>query len=90
MAQTMLFMSGVTTRQVVNLKRDPLLQVQIEKLKPKPFSSLLFSPLPTKTSFSSKSLTTFAIFKSKAKSFIGKNWDAYNQNRFKISTTHTH
>ncbi|EEF48344.1 photosystem II 22 kDa protein, chloroplastic [Ricinus communis] len=69
MAQTMLFMSGVSTRHVVDLKRDPLLQFQVDRLRPKPFSSLLFSPLPTNSSSfaPSKTFTTFALFKSKAK-----------------------
>ncbi|WCJ44664.1 Photosystem II 22 kDa protein chloroplastic [Euphorbia peplus] len=68
MAQTMLFSSGVsTTRFAVELKREPLLQLQIQRLKPKPLSSLFFNPLPSSSSKSSYNFTTFALFKSKAK-----------------------
>ncbi|XP_050230310.1 photosystem II 22 kDa protein, chloroplastic [Mercurialis annua] len=67
MAQTMMFISGVSTRHTVDLKRDPLLQFQLDTLiKPnKPFSSLLFNPIPN--AHSSKTFTTFALFKSKPK-----------------------
>ncbi|KAJ9146301.1 hypothetical protein P3X46_028583 [Hevea brasiliensis] len=68
MAQTMLLMSGVSTRHVVHLKRYPLLQFQVERLRPKPFSHLLFSRLSANnTCFSSKAFTTLALFKSKTK-----------------------
>ena len=58
-------MSGVSTRQMVDLKRDPLLQFQLQRLRPNPFSQLLFTALPTNTSF--KPSTTLALFKSKTK-----------------------
>lgn len=65
----MLLMSGVSTSHVVDLKRDPLLNFQIQKLRPKrPFSHLLLPPLlPTDSSSSSQAFTTFALFKSKTK-----------------------
>ena len=66
MAQTMLLMSSVSTSNVVDLKRDPLLNFQIQKLRPKSFSHLLLPPLPTNTS-SSQLFTTFALFKAKTK-----------------------
>ncbi|KAJ9166656.1 hypothetical protein P3X46_021374 [Hevea brasiliensis] len=72
MAQTILFMSGVSTKHVVNLKRDPLLQFQVERLRPKPFSRLFFNPLPSNSSFSSKTFTTLALFKSKTKAPLKK------------------
>ncbi|XP_065847753.1 photosystem II 22 kDa protein, chloroplastic [Euphorbia lathyris] len=69
MAQTMLFASGVSTRYAaVDLKREPLLQFQIQRLKPKSLSSLFFNPLPSSSSSSSSyNFTTVALFKSKAK-----------------------
>ncbi|XP_059458851.1 photosystem II 22 kDa protein, chloroplastic-like [Corylus avellana] len=67
MAQTMLLMSGVSTSHVVDLKRDTLLNFQIQKLRPKSFSHLLLPPLPTDHSSLSQPFTTFALFKSKTK-----------------------
>ncbi|KAJ8762982.1 hypothetical protein K2173_023111 [Erythroxylum novogranatense] len=70
MAQTMLLMSGVSSGLVVNLKRDPLLQSHVQRLRPLSFSGLLFNPLTSSTVCSvssSKSLTTLALFKSKTK-----------------------
>ncbi|KAJ0024542.1 hypothetical protein Pint_08181 [Pistacia integerrima] len=69
MAQTMLLMSGVSTSRVGDLKRDPLLAFQTQRLRPKPFSHLLFNPLSNNVSVasSSKPFTTFALFKSKTK-----------------------
>jgi len=66
MAQTMLLMASVSTSNVVDLKRDSLLNFQVQKLRPKPFSRLLLPSLPTNTS-SSQVFTTFALFKSKTK-----------------------
>lgn len=66
MAQTMVLMSGVSTRQVVDLKRDPLLQFQVQRLRPAPFSRLLYNPLPSKAS-SSNAFTTLALFKPRTK-----------------------
>lgn len=66
MAQTMLLMSGVSTRQVVDLKRDPLLEFQVQRLRPKPFAHPLLNPFSRNIS-SSKEFTTVALFKSKAK-----------------------
>lgn len=65
MAQTMLLMASVSTSNVVDLKRDSLLNFQVQKLRPKPFSHLLLPSLPTNTS--SQVFTTFALFKSKTK-----------------------
>ncbi|KAA8538462.1 hypothetical protein F0562_027992 [Nyssa sinensis] len=64
MAQTMLLTSSVSG-QVVDFKREPLLQ----RLRPKPFSHLLLPPLlPTSSSSSSFHATsTVALFKSKTK-----------------------
>lgn len=70
MAQTMLFMSGVSTSRIGDLKRDPLLTFQTQRLRPKPFSHLLFNPLSNNiasVASSSKPFTTFALFKSKTK-----------------------
>lgn len=70
MAQTMLLMPGVSTHHSINLKRDSLLKLQIEKIKPKSSTSnLFFSPLssPSSSSSSSRVLKTLALFKSKAK-----------------------
>jgi hypothetical protein len=74
MAQTMLLMSGVSTSHVVDLKRDTLLNFQIQKLRPKSFSHLLQLPrLPTDSSSSSpQPFTTFALFKSKTKAPLKK------------------
>lgn len=71
MAQTMLLMSGISTRHAVDLRRDPVLQTQVQRLRSKPFSHLLFNPLSGNTCFSSSSSSkgfyTHAIFKSKTK-----------------------
>ncbi|KAF5749029.1 Photosystem II 22 kDa family protein [Tripterygium wilfordii] len=69
MAQTMLLMpSSVST----NLKRDPSLQSQVQKLRPALLPKILFNPsLPTKPN-SYKGLTTIALFKSKTKAPLKK------------------
>ncbi|KAG6655506.1 hypothetical protein I3843_05G199400 [Carya illinoinensis] len=72
MAQTMLLMSGVSSSHVVDLKRDPLLNFQLQKLRPKPFSHLLLPHLPANTTSSSPAFTTFALFKSKTKAPVKK------------------
>ncbi|XP_042516121.1 photosystem II 22 kDa protein, chloroplastic [Macadamia integrifolia] len=68
MAQTMMLMSGLTGR-VVDFKRDPLLQLQIQRLRSKQFSHLLLSSIsPSSSSSSSTTSTTIiALFKSKTK-----------------------
>lgn len=60
----MLLMSGVSTGRIGNLKKDPLLAFQTQRLKPKQFSHLLFNP---SVAASSKLFTAFALFKSKTK-----------------------
>lgn len=65
MAQTMMLSSSVAGHGL-NLKRTPLLQ----SLKPKPFSHFLLPPSSRQQPFSSTStstVTTIALFKSKAK-----------------------
>ncbi|PON47012.1 Chlorophyll A-B binding protein [Parasponia andersonii] len=69
MAQTMLLSSSsVSNCHVVDLKRDPLLQIRVQRLKTtKPFSqSFTFNPL-TSSSKSPAMSTVFALFKSKTK-----------------------
>ncbi|XP_004502468.1 photosystem II 22 kDa protein, chloroplastic [Cicer arietinum] len=67
MAQTMLLMSSVSSTYSVDLKKDPLLQLQCQRLRPK-FSDISFNPLNSNSkSFSSRTFTTLALFKSKAK-----------------------
>lgn len=64
MAQAMLLMHGISTN-TLDLNRNALLKLQIQKIKPKSSSSLLFfSPLP---SSSSSALRTLALFKPKTK-----------------------
>ncbi|CAL8997138.1 unnamed protein product [Prunus brigantina] len=78
MAQTMLLMSSsVSSRHVVDLKSsDPLLQLQVQRLRPKSFSQLVFRPLPSSSSFASSSspaiTTVVALFKSKTKAPVKK------------------
>lgn len=72
MAQTTMFMSGVSTKHVVNLKRDPLLQFQVERLRPKPLSPIFYNPLPSCSASSSKTFTTVALFRSKTKAPVKK------------------
>ncbi|KAM7256091.1 hypothetical protein ACFE04_011832 [Oxalis oulophora] len=76
MAQTMLLMSssGFTSQAAVNVKRDSLLQTQIQMIKPKQVSHLLFNPFSTNAnpSYSVKQFTTFALFKSKTKAPVKK------------------
>ncbi|KAL2939244.1 Photosystem II 22 kDa protein chloroplastic [Bienertia sinuspersici] len=69
MAQAMLLMPSVSTTNTNDLKKDALLKLQIQKIKPKSSSShLFFSPLPSLSSSSSSSpLKTLALFKSKPK-----------------------
>ncbi|XP_043722848.1 photosystem II 22 kDa protein, chloroplastic [Telopea speciosissima] len=73
MAQTTMLMSGVTGR-VVDFKREPLLQLQIQRLRSNQFSHLLLSSInpssPSSSSSSpssSTSTTIIALFKSKTK-----------------------
>ncbi|XP_008219642.1 PREDICTED: photosystem II 22 kDa protein, chloroplastic [Prunus mume] len=78
MAQTMLLMSSsVSSRHAVDLKSsDPLLQLQVQRLRPKSFSQLVFRPLPSSSSFASSSSpaipTVVALFKSKTKAPVKK------------------
>ncbi|KAI5355295.1 PREDICTED: photosystem II [Prunus dulcis] len=78
MAQTMLLMSSsVSSSHVVDLKSsDPLLQLQVQRLRPKSFSQLVFRPLPSSSSFASSSSpaipTVVALFKSKTKAPVKK------------------
>lgn len=69
MAQAMLLMMpGVSTTNTIDLKRNALLKLQIQKIKPKSSTSnLFFSPLPSSSSSSSTVFKTLALFKSKAK-----------------------
>ncbi|KAJ6681655.1 PHOTOSYSTEM II 22 KDA PROTEIN CHLOROPLASTIC [Salix koriyanagi] len=62
MAQTMLLMSGVSTRQVVDLKRDSFLQFQARRLRP----TTPFNPFSSKAASSTAS-TTIALFKPRTK-----------------------
>ncbi|KAJ4952313.1 hypothetical protein NE237_029145 [Protea cynaroides] len=64
MAQTIMLMSGFS-----GLKREPLLQLQIQRLRPNQFSHLLFSSInpSSPSSSSSNSTTVIALFKSKTK-----------------------
>lgn len=67
MAQTMLLMSSVSSTYSVPLNKDPLLQLQCQRLKPR-FSDISFSPLSSNSkSFSSRTFKTLALFKSKTK-----------------------
>lgn len=68
----MLLMSGVSTSHAGNLKRDSLVTFQAQRLRPKPFSELMFNPLSNESlaaaaASSSKAFTTVALFKSKTK-----------------------
>ncbi|KAJ4830863.1 hypothetical protein Tsubulata_049284 [Turnera subulata] len=72
MAHTTLFMSGVSTSQVVDLKRQCLLKFHVHRQPAAAFSSLPFSPLSGRSrsapgSISSKPFTTLALFKSRTK-----------------------
>ena len=71
MAQTMLLMSSVSASYSVDLKRDSLLQLQSQRLRPK-FSYLSFNPLPSTSFSSSRTFTTLAVFKSKTKAAPSK------------------
>ncbi|CAI8598280.1 unnamed protein product [Vicia faba] len=67
MAQTMLLMSSVSSTYSVTLNKDPLLQLQCQRLKPR-FSDISFNPLSSNSkSFSSRTFKTLALFKSKTK-----------------------
>ncbi|MED6125849.1 hypothetical protein PIB30_072476 [Stylosanthes scabra] len=67
MAQTMLLMSSVSTTYSMDLKKDTLLQLQNQRLRPK-FSHLPFNPIPSNSlTFSPRTFTTLALFKSKTK-----------------------
>ncbi|KAF4354525.1 hypothetical protein F8388_022247 [Cannabis sativa] len=68
MAQTMLLSStSVSNCHVVDLKRDPLLQIRVQRLKVNIFSqTLTYNPL-TSSSNSPAISTVFALFKSKTK-----------------------
>ncbi|XP_077241470.1 photosystem II 22 kDa protein, chloroplastic-like [Tasmannia lanceolata] len=68
MAHSML-MSSVSGH-VADLRKEPLFQSQIRRLRPTPFSHLIFSPFTLKHSHSSSSYSstrTLALFKSKTK-----------------------
>ncbi|KAL5558412.1 hypothetical protein UlMin_034623 [Ulmus minor] len=71
MAQTMLVSSSVSSNHVVDLKKNPSLQIQIQRLRPNSFSQFLFNQLsskPSSLSYSSPAISTvFALFKSKTK-----------------------
>ncbi|XP_074279319.1 photosystem II 22 kDa protein, chloroplastic [Silene latifolia] len=72
-SQTMVLMAGVSTQGGVGLKRDALLNLQINKLiKPTNNNAklLFFSPLPSVSS--RPVLKTLALFKSKAKATPAK------------------
>ncbi|XP_004290871.1 PREDICTED: photosystem II 22 kDa protein, chloroplastic [Fragaria vesca subsp. vesca] len=74
MAQTMLLMSSssVAKTNVVDLKSsDPVLQLQVQRLRPKSFSQLVFRPLPSSTT-SLRSSGVVALFKSKTKAPVKK------------------
>ncbi|KAK9945802.1 hypothetical protein M0R45_011301 [Rubus argutus] len=75
MAQTMLLMSSssVAKTNVVDLKSsDPSLQLQVQRLRPKPFSQLVFRPLPSSTTSFRSSSAVVALFKSKTKAPVKK------------------
>lgn len=59
-------MSSVSSSYSVELKKDPLLQLQCQRLKPK-FSLISFNPLPSTSNSRSRTFTTLALFKSKTK-----------------------
>ncbi|CAJ2667766.1 photosystem II 22 kDa protein chloroplastic-like [Trifolium pratense] len=67
MAQTMLLMSSVSSTYSVELKKDPLLQLQCQRLRPR-ISDVSFNPLSSNSKrLSSRTFTTLALFKSKTK-----------------------
>lgn len=71
MAQSMFMSSTLGGNQVFESKREPLLQSQIRRLRPTPFSLTVLSS-PSRRGFPSSSpspsyLPTLALFKSKAK-----------------------
>ncbi|KAI3414588.1 uncharacterized protein J3R85_016104 [Psidium guajava] len=69
MAQTMMLMPSVSGHSVDLKRPDPLLQLQIQRLRPNSSSfsrNLLFSPLPSPAA-SHRSFAVFALFKSKTK-----------------------
>lgn len=75
MAQTMLLMSSssVAKTNVVDLKSsDPLLQLQVQRLRPKSFSQLVFRPLPSSSTTSLRSSGVVALFKAKTKAPVKK------------------
>lgn len=81
MAQTMLLMSSssVAKTNVVDLKSsDPLLQLQVQRLRPKPFSQLVFRPLPSSTTSFRSSSAVVALFKSKTKAPVKKVFISLN------------
>lgn len=72
MAQAMLLMPSVSTTNTIDLKRNALLRIQIQKIKPKSSSShLFFSPLSSSSS-SSSTFKTLALFKPKTKAPVKK------------------
>ncbi|KMT00228.1 hypothetical protein BVRB_1g020410 [Beta vulgaris subsp. vulgaris] len=72
MAQAMLLMPSVSTTNTIDLKRNALLKIQIQKIKPKSSSShLFFSPLSSSSS-SSSTFKTLALFKPKTKAPVKK------------------
>jgi hypothetical protein len=67
MAQTMLLMSSVSSTYSVELKKDPLLQLQCQRLRSR-ISNVSFNPLSSNSKcLSSRTFTTLALFKSKTK-----------------------
>ncbi|KAF8405716.1 hypothetical protein HHK36_007793 [Tetracentron sinense] len=72
MAQTMMLTSSTISGNGLDLKRDPLLQFQIQRLRPKLFSTQLLSRSSSSSSSSSSSAPTVALFKSKAKAAPAK------------------
>lgn len=68
----MLLMPSVSTTNTIDLKRNALLKIQIQKIKPKSSSShLFFSPLSSSSS-SSSTFKTLALFKPKTKAPVKK------------------
>ncbi|ONK57264.1 uncharacterized protein A4U43_C10F18290 [Asparagus officinalis] len=71
MAQSMFMSSTLGGNQVFEPKREPLLQSQVRRLRPTPFSLTVLSSPSSRRGFPSSSspsyLPTLALFKSKAK-----------------------
>ncbi|XP_010242794.1 PREDICTED: photosystem II 22 kDa protein, chloroplastic [Nelumbo nucifera] len=72
MAQSMMLMSRVAGH-VLDLKREPVLQSQVQRLRPKPFSHLVLPPLSTRPhSTSSSASTVVSLFKARTKAAPAK------------------